>query len=368
MEDLHPALVSAYSTYPHKSREFSSRRRASALAPDTSYYGFPQFPDTYVTFYREDIFCNEEEARRSRRRYDATFPCSYEDWQDVDWDRFAADRRVPASRDAGETLAGRDAHRAVLRHRLPGRQGLRLLVDADQRLRLAARRRHLGRDQGARGAGRGRGQLRDVAVKAFEHYLSMLPHMPPVATTGQMDIFVMQDLFMQGKVASDHRLGRSRRAGARPQDLGRVHDKSAFGVAPGLRKEDGTHRPHRQHRRPAVRAHHLELRRGRRKEALNVVKWWLDPETQLEFAKNGGQSGLMSVMADPSLQRSASLEPRARRDDRLAEGRLARAGVLRDADPAAGGVRQGDHRSDLGRGGARTRSPSSSRSCSRTKG
>ena len=35
-------------------------------------------------------------------------------------------------------------------------------------------------------------------------------------------------------------------------------------------------------------------------EALNVVKWWLSPETQLEAVANGGQSGLKSVMADPS--------------------------------------------------------------------
>jgi len=35
-------------------------------------------------------------------------------------------------------------------------------------------------------------------------------------------------------------------------------------------------------------------------EALNVVKWWLSPETQMAFVANGGQSGLMSVMADPT--------------------------------------------------------------------
>ena len=33
--------------------------------------------------------------------------------------------------------------------------------------------------------------------------------------------------------------------------------------------------------------------------ALNVVKWWLNADTQLEAVKNGGQSGLMSVMSSP---------------------------------------------------------------------
>ncbi|MBT4745519.1 MAG: hypothetical protein HOO20_20185 [Rhodospirillaceae bacterium] len=35
------------------------------------------------------------------------------------------------------------------------------------------------------------------------------------------------------------------------------------------------------------------------KEALEVVKWWMSEEVQLDFAKNGGESGLMSVMARP---------------------------------------------------------------------
>ena len=42
----------------------------------------------------------------------------------------------------------------------------------------------------------------DIAVKAFDHYLSLEKYMPPVAKTGQMDIFVVQDLYMQGKVAA----------------------------------------------------------------------------------------------------------------------------------------------------------------------
>ena len=52
------SLVSAYSTYPHKTRA-QLEEAGDWPAPDTSYYGFPQFPDTYVTFYREDLFCHE---------------------------------------------------------------------------------------------------------------------------------------------------------------------------------------------------------------------------------------------------------------------------------------------------------------------
>ncbi len=88
MQDLHPALVSAYSTYPHRTR--AQLEEAGVVpAPGVSYYGFPQFPDTYVTFYREDIFCHEGEMAAFQEKYGTNLPCTYEDWQDVDWDKFS---------------------------------------------------------------------------------------------------------------------------------------------------------------------------------------------------------------------------------------------------------------------------------------
>jgi len=85
MQDLHPVLVSAYSTYPHKTRA-QLEEAGEWPAPETNYYGFPQFPDTYVTFYREDLFCHEGEAAAFQEKFGKALPCTYEDWQDVDWD------------------------------------------------------------------------------------------------------------------------------------------------------------------------------------------------------------------------------------------------------------------------------------------
>jgi ABC-type glycerol-3-phosphate transport system substrate-binding protein len=45
-------------------------------------------------------------------------------------------------------------------------------------------------------------ELGGQAVEAFEHYLRLLQYMPPAYKTGQMDIFQIQELFMQGKVAA----------------------------------------------------------------------------------------------------------------------------------------------------------------------
>ncbi len=72
----------------------------------------------------------------------------------------------------------------------------------------------------------------DVAVAAFDEYLSYLKYMPPVAQTGQMDIFVIQDLYMQGKVGAIIDwvgLGEP----VLDPDASTVHDKSAFGPGSG---------------------------------------------------------------------------------------------------------------------------------------
>ena len=112
-----------------------------------------------------------------------------------------------------------------------------------------------------------------------------------------MDIFVIQDLYMQGKVAAIIDwvgLGEP----VLDPNTSTVSDKSAFGPAPGLRKEDGS-----IDRTANIGGQPFVLTTWNDedviKEALNVVKWWLNPETQKTFVANGGQSGLMSVMADP---------------------------------------------------------------------
>ncbi len=69
-------------------------------------------------------------------------------------------------------------------------------------------------------------------------------------------------------------------------------------MAPGLRKEDGT-----IDRTGNIGGQPFVLTTWNSdevvEEALNVVKWWLEPDTQRNFAANGGQSGLVSVMAEP---------------------------------------------------------------------
>ena len=146
MKDLHPVLVSAYSTYPHQTAK-QLEEAGEWPKEGVHYYGFPQFPDTYVTYYRKDLFCNEKEAAKFQETFNQKLPCTYEDWQQVDWDVWAEHRQALPAQE-GRAAGRRRGGRRFLRHLLPGGRRLRLLDHAGQRLHLAERRLDLGRDQG----------------------------------------------------------------------------------------------------------------------------------------------------------------------------------------------------------------------------
>ncbi len=294
LQDLHPALVSAYSTYPHRTR-VQLEEAGEVPAPGVNYYGFPQFPDTYVTFYRTDIFCHEGEMAAFEAKYGSNLPCSYEDWQDVDWTKFAQIGEF-LQRSAGEMIGDtvlEDDFYGIAYQAGKGYDFSTMAINA-----FVWQYGGSIWDETMAPEGQAEGVVNsDIAVEAFEHFLSMLQYMPPVAKTGQMDIFVIQDLYMQGKVGAIIDwvgLGEP----VLDPNASVAHDKSAFGPAPGLRKDDGSiDRTGNIGGQPFV----LTTWNSEEvvEEALNVVKWWLSPGTQLEAVKNGGQSGLVSVMAMP---------------------------------------------------------------------
>jgi multiple sugar transport system substrate-binding protein len=294
MQDLHPALVSAYSTYPHRTRA-QLEEAGEVPAPGVSYYGFPQFPDTYVTYYRSDAFCHEGEMAAFMEKYGTNLPCSYEDWQDVDWKKFGQIGEF-FKRAKGEMLGDSvldDDFYGIAYQAGKGYDFSTMQVNA-----FIWQQGGDIWDESKAPTAQAEGVVNsDVAVAAFDEYLSLLQYMPPVAQTGQMDIFVTQDLYMQGKVAAMIDwvgLGEP----VLDPTASKVHDKSAFGPAPGSRKADGS-----IDRTGNIGGQPFVLTTWNSDEvvdeALNVVKWWLSPETQLEAVSNGGQSGLKSVMAMP---------------------------------------------------------------------
>ena len=278
--DMHQVLKDTSSSYPYKS---------------TNYYGFPQFPDNLVTFYRTDLFCNKKEQIAFKAKYKKALPCYYHEWQDVDWNEwgqigefFTRKKGSPL----GDGVADDDfygiAYQAGKGYDFSSMQVNSMVWD------------YGGDIWDETGTKPATGVVNSpIAVKAMEQYLDLLKWAPPVAKTGQMDIFVVQDLYMQGKVAAVVDWVGTAGPVMDPK-VSKVADKSAFAQTPGARKADGS-----INRFANIGGQPFVLTTWNNDEvvheALDVVKWWLSTPVQTKFVKEGGgESGMLSVLNDPA--------------------------------------------------------------------
>ena len=279
-KDLHPNLVAAYSTYPHKSG---------------NYYGFPQMPDVLVTYYRNDLFCDASEQAAFQAKYSKKLPCTGEEMDDLDWTTFGQIgeffMRKKGDKLAGQTLdddfygiafqAGKDYDFAIMQV-----NGFIWQHGADIW------------DETKAPQGQAEGVVNSPeAIKALEQYLSYIKYMPPVVKTGTMDIFKTDELFREGKVALNvNWIGFAESAIA--PATSKVAGKIAFAQPPGLRGNDG-----KIVRWQNIGGQPFVLTTWNSeevtKESLDFVKWWLSDEIQTEYARRGGQSGLKSVYSKP---------------------------------------------------------------------
>ncbi len=278
--DLHPNLVDAYSTYPHKS---------------PNYYGFPQMPDVLVVYYRKDLFCDTDEQAAFKAKYNYALPCTPEEMNGADWsmvDDFGEFFR----RSAGDTLAGSPvtddfygiAYQAGKAYDFSSMQINGFIWQ------------HGGNiwDETGEPDAQAVGVVNSGnSAKGFEHYLSLLRHMPPVVKTGTMDIFKVDELFREGKVAWIIQwIGFAE--SAITAATSKVADKAAFARMPGLKLDDGS-----ISRWSNIGGQPFVLTTWNSdtvvREALDFVKWWLSEDIQVRFAQLGGQSGLRSVINSP---------------------------------------------------------------------
>ena len=278
MKDLHPAMVAAYSTYPHKSK---------------NYYGFPQMPDTKVTWFRKDLFCHKGERKNFKAKYGSTLPCTYAEWKNTDWKTWENvgkffKRKKGAK--LGDTVAKQDFY------------GIAFQAGKGYDFSTMQFNAFIWQwgggiwDESGAPKSRAVGVVNSPAsVKGFSRYLAMLKYAPPVARTGQMDIFAIQELFIQGKVAAIINWAALAPAALNPK-ASKVVGKAGFAITPGRRLANG-----KIVRWDNIGGQPFVLTTWNSpevvKEALHFVKWWLSKEVQTDFAKNGGQSGLVSVMA-----------------------------------------------------------------------
>ncbi len=275
-KDLHPNLVASYSTYPHKS---------------TNYYGFPQMPDVLVVYYREDLFCHADEQAAFKAKYGYDLPCKPEDMNNADWsmvEHFGEFFR----RGTGDALGGQTldddfygiAYQAGKGYDFSSMQinGFIWQYGADIW------------DETKAPEGHAKGVVNSPkAVETFDHYLRLLKHMPPVVKTGTMDIFKVDELFREGKVAWIIQWIGFGESAITPA-TSKVADKVNFARMPGLKQADGS-----LSRWSNIGGQPFVLTTWNNdtviQEAIDFVKWWLSKEIQTKFAQAGGQSGLRSV-------------------------------------------------------------------------
>jgi multiple sugar transport system substrate-binding protein len=278
MADMHQVLKDTSSSYPYKSH---------------NYYGFPQFPDNLVTFYRKDLFCNPTERANFLAKYHKTLPCYYNEWEQADWDLWGNIGEFfhrKKGEKLGDGVADDDfygvAYQAGKGYDFSSMQINSLIWDYGG---------DIWDETDTKPAS---GVVNSpIALKAFEKYLDLLKWAPPVAKTGQMDIFVVQDLYMQGKVAAVVDWVGLAGPVIDPK-VSKVSDKTWFAQAPGARRQDGS-----ISRWANIGGQPFVLTTWNSDEvvheALDIVKWWLSKDTQKAFAKAGGQSGMLSVLQDP---------------------------------------------------------------------
>lgn len=280
MDGMHPKVLNAYSTYPNST---------------PNYYGFPQFPDLLVSYARKDIFCNEEEQKNFKAKYNKKLPCTGEEMDDIDWDLFGNIGEF-FMRKKGDMLAGKPADDDFY--------GIAFQVGKGYDFSTTSVHSFVWQaggdiwDETKAPTGHADGQVNsDVAVKALDHMLSFIKYMPPVAKTGTMDIFKSDELFRAGKVALNVDWVGLGEASLDPK-TSQVSDKLIFGKAPGLRGADG-----KLNQTSQIGGQPFVLTTWNtdviNKEAVGFVKWWLSKDVQMEYASKGGQSAITSVYSDP---------------------------------------------------------------------
>jgi multiple sugar transport system substrate-binding protein len=252
-------------------------------------------PDTKVTFYRKDLFCDPGEQEAFKAKYNKALPCTYADWENVDWDTWGNIgeffRRKPGDK-LGSGTASEDfygtAYQAGKGYDFSSCQALAFVFQAGGSIW----------DESNQPNAQAIGVVNsDKAVAGFQKYVDLLKYSPPIAKTGQMDIFAINDLFMQGKIAAIVNWNAVSATAIDPKSS-KVHDKTAVALTPGTRNGSGE-----MVRWDIMGGQPFVLTTWNDeeviKESLNVVKWWLSKDTQLKFAQNGGNSALQSVMSMP---------------------------------------------------------------------
>ncbi len=280
--EFEPTAVAGYQTYPDGSDQL---------------WGLPQEGDTVALFVRQDLMTDET----NRTDFEATagfpLPQTFEDWEQIDIDQYEQIAAFFTGRTEGlygtalQWSVGYDYISCYLYPFMFSTGGQ--IIEGDV------------------GTYKVEGVLNSqVNADAMVRNKGLLQYAPPNATT--FDIGAEVDVFTSGTVATCMQwsaLGPQMLNQLVGADMGTPADTSKpvspddvlIVPPPGFRAADGTlTRIYTLGGQPwVINAANDE---AHRQVAIDFMKWWYLPETQLEFARRGGNPCVTAVLDDPSFE------------------------------------------------------------------
>ena len=282
---------------PELDIEFEPAADAYQIYPDGSdqIWGFPQEGDTIALFVRQDLFSDQAE----RDAYKATngdedLPQTFEEWEQVDIDRFeriAKHFTRPDEDLYGTSMQWSKTYDYVSCYLYPFMFSTGGEIWNQETKQV----------EGILDS--------EVNAAAMERNKSFLQYAPPGATNHGIPELV--DVFSSGTIATCFQwaaIAPGMMNAAKSEDVTIQPEQVIVVPPPGFKQADGTlKRVYAIGGQPwVINAYndedHLQV-------AIDYMKFWYLPETQLEFARRGGDPAVKSVLDDPEFE---TLQPHFR--------------------------------------------------------
>ncbi len=251
IEWWNPVVKSSYQAYPDGSDQL---------------WGLPQEGDVIVLYVRKDMFSDPKEIADFKAKYNMDLPQTYDDWLNVtmtDFEKISEFFTRPDSGLWGTAMQYNKEYDFMTMYLYPFMWSL-------------------GGDIWDPKTGKIYGVINSTEnAQAMEWNRRMLKYQPP----GALNYGIAEDVdaFTQNKVATAFQWAAEGAAMITPE----LKDKVLVVAPPAFKRADGSlHRIYSIGGQPWVinafnDADHMQV-------AIDFMKWWYLPETQLEFAKRGG--------------------------------------------------------------------------------
>jgi multiple sugar transport system substrate-binding protein len=258
-----PVLETSYMEYPDNSGQ---------------HVALPQETDVEALFVRKDLFQDPKEREAYKQLTGNDLPQTFEDWEKVDFDEFAKISKF-------FTRPDKNLYGTVFQHS----------KEYDfQSMYVYPFMWSMGGEFWDPKTHDTEGYLdTDTNAKAMEHQKTFVKYEPP----GALNYGIAEniDAFTQGKTATSIMWAAVGLAMITDQN----RDKVMVVPPPGIKQADGTIK-----RLYCIGGQAWVVNNyatPEQKQAIfDFLKWWYLPETQLEFAKKGGNPAVKEVLEDPS--------------------------------------------------------------------